>query len=73
MAVFVPLIPQLFSANITTIHRFGKEAKDHISSIFFFKQLRTEEMKKDEEDSVKRSASCSGTAFYTLHSSCGTF
>lgn len=33
MAVSVPLIPQLFSANITTIRRFGEEAKDHISSI----------------------------------------
>lgn len=56
MAVFVSLNPQLFSANVTTIIRFGKEAKDYISSID--KELRTEERKKKkkrkrgEEDSV---------------------
>lgn len=42
MAVSVLLIPQRLSANITTIIRFGKQAKDHISSIF--KQLRSKEM-----------------------------
>lgn len=45
MAVFVSLIPQLFSANITTIIRFGKEAKDYISSID--KKSRTEERKRE--------------------------
>lgn len=56
MAVFVSLNPQLFSANVTTIIRFGKEAKDYISSID--KELRTEERKKKKnrkrggEDSV---------------------
>lgn len=54
MAVFVSLNPQLFSANVTTIIRFGKEAKDYISSID--KELRTEERKKKRkrggEDSV---------------------
>lgn len=47
MAVFVSLNPQLFSANITTIIRFGKEAKDYISSID--KELRTEERKKKKK------------------------
>lgn len=42
MAVSVSLITQLLSANITTIIRFEKEAKDHISSIF--NQLRREDM-----------------------------
>lgn len=45
MAVFVSLIPQLFSANVTTIIRFGKEAKDYISSID--KERRTEERRKE--------------------------
>lgn len=47
MAVFVSLIPQLFSANVTTIIRFGKEAKDYISSID--KESRTEERKRERE------------------------
>lgn len=47
MAVFVSLIPQLFSANVTTIIRFGKEAKDYISSID--KELKTEERKKERD------------------------
>lgn len=47
MAVFVLLNPQLFSANVTTIIRFGKEAKDYISSID--KELRTEERKEERE------------------------
>lgn len=47
MAVFVSLNPQLFSANVTTIIRFGKEAKDYISSID--KELRTEERKKKKK------------------------
>lgn len=47
MAVFVSLIPQLFSANVTTIIRFGREAKDYISSID--KELKTEEKKKESE------------------------
>lgn len=50
MAVFVSLIPQLFSANITTIIRFGKEAKDYISSID--KESRAEERKRQKENSV---------------------
>lgn len=43
MAVFFLLIPQLFSANIVTIIRFGKQAKDHISSID--KDLKTSRKK----------------------------
>lgn len=50
MAVFVSLIPQLLSANITTIIRFGKEAKDYISSID--KESRAEERKRQKENSV---------------------
>lgn len=52
MAVFVSLIPQLFSANVTTIIRFGREAKDYISSID--KELRTEERKKERERERER-------------------
>lgn len=52
MAVFVSLNPQLFSANVTTIIRFGKEAKDYISSID--KELRTEERKKKKKKKRKR-------------------
>lgn len=48
MAVFVSLIPQLFSANVTTIIRFGKEAKDYISSID--KELKTEERKERQTE-----------------------
>lgn len=48
MAVFVLLNPQLFSANVTTIIRFGKEAKDYISSID--KELRGR--RREREDSV---------------------
>lgn len=44
MAVFSP--PQLFSANVTTIIRFGKEAKDYISSID--KESRTEQKKSEK-------------------------
>lgn len=47
MAVFVSLIPQLFSANVTTIIRFGKEAKDYISSID--KESRTEARKGERK------------------------
>lgn len=42
--------PQLFSANVTTIIRFGKEAKDYISSID--KESRTER-EKEREDGKK--------------------
>lgn len=52
MAVFVSLIPQLFSANITTIIRFGGEAKDYISSID--KELRTKERKKERDRERER-------------------
>lgn len=52
MAVFVSLIPQLFSANITTIIRFGKEAKDYISSID--KKSRTEKRKREREEDRKK-------------------
>lgn len=52
MAVFVSLIPQLFSANVTTIIRFGKEAKDYISSID--KESRTEERKKERKTKMER-------------------
>lgn len=44
MAVFF-FPPQLFSANVTTIIRFGKEAKDYISSID--KESRTEQKKSE--------------------------
>ncbi len=54
MAVFVSLIPQLFSANVTTIIRFGKEAKDYISSID--KELKTEERKERERQSWKENS-----------------
>lgn len=52
MADFVSLIPQLFSANITTIIRFGRKAKDYISSID--KELRTEERKKERDGEKER-------------------
>lgn len=52
MAVFVSLILQLFSANITTIIRFGKEAKDYISSID--KELRTEEREREKAREIER-------------------
>lgn len=45
MAVCVSLIPQLFSANVTTIIRLGKEAIDYISSID--KESRIEARKKE--------------------------
>lgn len=48
MAVFVSPNPQLFSANITTIFRFGKEVKDHISSID--KKSKTEKEGEEEEE-----------------------
>lgn len=48
MAVFVSLIPQLFSANVTTIIRFGKEAKDYISSID--KESRAEDREEEERE-----------------------
>lgn len=72
MAVSVPLIPRLFSANITTTRRFGEEAKDHISSISL-NSWGPKRWRKDREDSVEGSAPSSGTGVYTLHSSCGTW
>lgn len=54
MAVFffVSLIPQLFSANVTTIIRFGKEAKDYISSID--KRARESERRDGEREDGAR-------------------
>jgi len=52
MAVFVSLILQPFSANVTTIIRFGKEAKDYISSID--KEWRTEARERESKRERQR-------------------
>lgn len=57
MAVFVSLIPQLFSANVTTIIRFGKEAKDYISSIDKEQEDWSEKRKERGRDKVERGIS----------------